>query len=128
MNTPNKITVLAVALLMVMATASTASAMWQPYREDASVIASYDYDSFASFQGKPSVRVRWHYVTPRDGVGGVKIQFTADCAARRLFEIASTPYDPQGNYLESDQHQDQPKEYAITPGSLNEATYKLLCR
>ena len=128
MITPNKLTALAVALLIPLATAGPAFAMWQPYREDASVVASFDYDSFASIQGKPSVRVRWHYVTPRNGVGGVKIQFTADCAARKLFEIASTPYDPQGNYMESDQHQDQPKEYAVTPGSLNEATYKLLCR
>ena len=128
MNTPIKLMALSVALLIVMATASPASAIWQPYRENGTVIASYDYDSFAPFQGKPSVQVRWHYVTPLNGVGGVKIQFTADCTARRLFEIASTPYDPQGNYLESDQHQDQPKEYAITPGSLNEATYKLLCR
>jgi hypothetical protein len=115
-------------LLIVLTTAGEAFAMWQLYREDQNVIASYDYDTFAPFRGKPSVWVRWQYVTPREGVGGMKIQFTADCAAHKLYEIASNPYDPQGNYLQSIRNFDNPKEYPTPPGSLNEATYKLLCR
>jgi hypothetical protein len=116
------------ALLIVLTMAGEAFAMWQLYREDQNVIASFDYDSFASFRGKPSVWVRWQYVTPREGVGGMKIQFTADCAAHKLYEIASNPYDPKGNYLKPSRNFDNPKEYATPPGSLNEATYKLLCR
>jgi hypothetical protein len=116
------------ALLIVMMAAGTAFAEWQLYREDTKVTASFDIASFAPFRGKPSVWVRWNYVTPRNGIGGKKIQFAADCAAHKLFEIASNPYDPKGNYLTWSRNYDKPKEYATTPGSLNEATYKLLCR
>lgn len=118
----------ALALLIVLAAASAALAEWQLYREDTQIIASYDYATFAPFRGKPSLWVRWHYVAPRNGVGGMKIQFTADCAARRLYAIASNPYDAAGNYLASEQNYDNPKEYPMTPGSLDEATYNLLCR
>jgi hypothetical protein len=119
---------LALALLIVTLAASTAFAEWQLYGEDTKVIASFDIASFAPFRGKPSVWVRWNYVTPRNGVGGVQIHFMADCAAQGLYEIASNPYDPEGNYLTSSRSYDKPKEYAVTPGSLNEATYNLLCR
>jgi hypothetical protein len=61
-------------------------------------------------------------------VAGAKIQFTANCTGHRLFEIASSPYDVAGNYLPEKKQYESPKEYLLTPGSLNEATYKLLCR
>jgi len=119
---------LVLALAIIMTTCTTSFAEWQLYHQDSSIIASYNYDSFAPFRGNPSAWVRWHYVSPRDGMGGMKVQFTADCAAGKLYEIASTPYDTEGNYLASNQHFDAPKEYPVTSGSLNKATYKLLCR
>lgn len=119
---------LALAVLIVATAASTAFAEWQLYREGEGVIASFNLDSFAPFQGKPSVWVRWQYVAPRDGVGGMKIQFMADCAAHKLYEIAADPYDPDGNYLASNRYYDAPKEFPVTPDSLNGATYQLLCR
>lgn len=121
---------LMLALLIVVTTAATADANWRLYRKDKEVVASFDYLSRTSFRGQPAIRARWHYVVPRNGVGGVKLQFTADCSARKLFEIEALPYDASGNYITARKRTryDAPKEYPLTSGSLNEATYKLLCR
>jgi hypothetical protein len=118
------------ALLMVAMLAGVADANWRLYHRDKEVVASFDYLSRASFRGQPAVWVRWHYVTPRNGTGGTKLQFTANCPAHKLYEIESLPYDTSGNYLSSRKrkHYDVPKEYPLEPGSLNDATYKLLCR
>lgn len=117
----------ALATILVLTTAAPALAEWQLYRKDADVSASFDIASFAPFRGNPSVWVRWSYASARNGIGGEKIQFTADCGARKLFEIAANPYDADGNYLAPAQYFDAPKEFPLTPGSLNESTYKLLC-
>ncbi len=116
------------AFLIVAVSAGVALAEWQRYKQGKDIVASYNIATFAPFRDKPSVWVRWHYVTPRNGLGGKKLQFTADCSAHKLFEIAANPYDPGGNFLAAQKHYDSPKEYPVTPGSLNEATYKLLCR
>lgn len=118
----------ALSLVLVIATANAAAAEWQLYRKDNKVTASVNYHSFASFRNKPSVWVRWHYESPKNGVGGRKIQFTADCPGHRLYEISAVPYDKDGNYLAEDRHYDAPKEYPLKKGSLNAATYRLLCR
>jgi Surface-adhesin protein E len=118
---------LAVTLLFVLATTSAVFADWRPYREDSTIIASFDYLSFASFHGQPSVWVRWHYVSPRNGVGGTKIHVTANCAEHRLYEIESNRYDTKGNYLAETKKYNPPKERSLAPGSLDEATFKLLC-
>jgi hypothetical protein len=115
-----------VALLALMV-AVPVCASWQQYRQDESVSASFDIDTFAPFRGNPSVWVRWHYVVAKNGIGGMKIQFMADCQAQKLFEIAANPYDADGNYLTASNYFDAPIEFPVTPGSLNEATYKLLC-
>lgn len=119
---------LLLAALMIMVVSDTAGANWRVYRKDKSVIASVNYLSYASFRGQPSVWVRWHHVNPRKGKGGEKIQFTAKCSERRLFEIAYRSYDTKGNYIISIKNFDSPKEYTVTPHSLNEATINLLCR
>jgi hypothetical protein len=118
----------ALVALLVLATISTANAEWQLYRNDSDTIASYNYDTFEPFKGNPSVWVKWHYVTPRDGIAGVRIQFVADCSKRKLYEISEYPYGPGGAYLDPTLNVDDPKEYPLTPDSLNEATYRLLCR
>jgi hypothetical protein len=115
-------------VLFLMVTSNIASADWELYRKDKKVISSVDILSYKPFHGQPSVWVRWHYVTPKHGVGGRKIQFTANCSRRRLFEIARHPYNADGKYLTPNKHYDSPIEYPLTPNSLNEATYKLLCR
>ncbi len=117
----------AIVLFIILITASPALANWRMYSEDKNVVASFDYLSRASFRGKPSLWVRWHYANPGKGPAGVKIHFAADCAEHRLYEIASDPYDTEGNYLGMIKREDAPKDYAVTPGSLNEATYKLMC-
>ena len=115
------------ALLAIVVLAGPASAEWQRYHDDGSITASFDIASFAQFQGKPSVWVRWHYDSPRDGIGGMKLQFTAECDQDELYEIDVIPYDADGNYLAEDRHYDAPKEYPVTPDSLNEATLAILC-
>ncbi len=117
----------ALMVFVILFTASPALANWQLYWEDQNIVASFDYLSRSSFQGKPCLWVRWHYVHPRKGVGGVKIQFTADCAQHRLYEINSDPYDTEGNFLGLIRREDAPKEYPVTPRSLNEETYDLMC-
>ncbi len=116
------------AVIPVFVLTGTAVAEWQPYRTEYGVVASYNYDTFASFQGNPSVWVRWHYDTPRKGVAGVTIHFTADCSSHTLYEIAENTYGPGGDYLSTTQNYENPKEYPVSPGSLNEDTYRLLCR
>ena len=118
---------LALSVLLLIATTDTVLADWQLYKEDNNIIASVDYLSYESFHNRPSVLVRWHYRTPRNGVGGLRIQFTADCAKHRLFEIAAYPYDVDGKYLKPHKKYNSPIEYPIVPGSLNDETYKLLC-
>ena len=118
---------LALTVLLLMATTDTVLADWQLYKKDDRIIASVDYLSYASFHNRPSVMVRWHYRAPREGVGGLKIEFTADCRKHRLFEIAAYPYDAGGKYLKPHKNYHSPIEYPIAPGSLNDATYKLLC-
>ena len=119
---------LALSVLFMVLTTDTALADWQLYRKDTNIIASVNYLSYESFHGQPSVLVRWHYRTPRKGVGGLRIQFTADCRKHRLFEIAAYPYDVAGKYLNPpEKNYHSPVEYPVTPGSLNEATYQLLC-
>jgi hypothetical protein len=119
---------LLLAILLVAAASGTAFADWQLYWKGKNLTASFDLLSREPFRGKPSLWVRWNYVTPRKGIAGVKIQFTADCAGRRLYEVSEVPYDTGGNYLKLRKNYDSPKEYGITPGSLNEATYRLMCR
>ena len=119
---------LALAALIVITSANPVCAMWQLYKEDKGVIASFDYDSFAPVNGNPSAWVRWQYATPQNDIGGREIQFTADCSNHKLYEIATNPYDADGNYLASNENLDPPKEFPVTPGSLNGATYDLLCR
>ena len=118
---------LALALVIVLSTTAQAVANWQVYREDDEVIASYDYVSFAPFHNQPSVWVKWYNVSPKAPYGGIKIQFTADCANHRLFEINSVPFDHDGNYLAESPSYDSPKEYPVSHNDLSEATYKLLC-
>ncbi len=113
---------------IIMLAASPVSANWRLYWEDSHITASFDYLSRASCQDRPCIWARWHYVNPDQGIGGVKIRFAADCATHRLYEIQSDPYDSEGNYLGLIRREDAPKEYPVTPGSLNEATYKLMCR
>jgi len=119
---------LALALLIVMATTVQAAANWRVYREDETVIASFNYLSFASFHNQPSVWVKWHNVSKKARYGGTKIQFTANCANHRLFEINSVPYDHEGNFLAENPHYDSPKEYPLKHNDLNKATYRLLCK
>ncbi len=114
-------------VLIVMATSSLALANWQLYHKTDKVVASFDYLTFAPFRNQPSVWVRWHYVTPRNAIGGMKIHFTAECRKHQLFEIANVPYDRNGNFLSENRHEDTPKEYPLQD-PLNSATYKLLCR
>ena len=118
---------LALSVLFLMVTTNTVLADWQLYKKDNKIIASVDYLSYEPFHDRPSVLVRWHYRTPRKGVGGLKIKFTADCSKHRLFEIAAYPYDVGGNYLKPHKNYNSPIEYPIAPDSLNDATYKLLC-
>lgn len=118
----------ALSLLIVMATANAAVAEWQMYRKDNKVIASFNYRSFAQFRNQPSVWVRWHYVSPKNGLGGKKIQFTADCPKHRLYEISAVPYDHDGNFLAENRHYDAPQEYPLKNDPLNKATFKILCR
>ncbi len=116
------------AALLVLATISTANAEWQLYHEDSDTIASYNYDTFVPFRGKPSVWVKWHYNAPREGVAGVRIQFMADCSAGKMYEISEYPYGSGGVYLDPTLNFAEPKEYPLKPDSLNEATFRLLCR
>ena len=118
---------LALSALFLVMNANTVLADWQLYKKDNNIIASVDYLSYESFHHHPSVLVRWHYRTPSKGVGGIRIQFTADCRKHQLFEIAAYPYDEGGKYLKPHKNYNSPIEYIIAPGSLNEATYKLLC-
>ena len=119
---------MAFSVLFIMVTSNPAFADWELYRKERGLVASVDILTYESFHGQPSVWVRWHYLTPENGVGGHKIQFTANCSLHRLFEIAIYPYNAEGKYLKPDKHYASPKEYPITPDSLNEATYDLLCR
>ncbi len=118
---------LALAVLMVLTFSDTASAIWNLYWKGNDVTASFDLASRAPFRGKPSLWVRWKYVKPEKGIAGTKIQFTADCTARRLYAIYDVPFDTGGNYLESKKYHDSPKQCLLTPGSLNEATFRLMC-
>lgn len=118
----------ALVTLLVLTTISTANADWQLYRKDSDTIASYNQDTFEPFKGNPSVWVKWHYITSRDGIAGVRIQFVADCSTQKLHEISLYPYGPGGAYLDPTLNSNDPKEYPLTPDSLNEATYRLLCR
>ncbi len=117
----------ALAVLVVLTFSGTASAIWNLYWKGNDVTASFNLASRAPFRGKPSLWVRWTYVEPRKGIAGAKIQFTADCAGRRLYAISDVPFDTGGNYLKSKKYYDFPEQYLITPGSLNEATYRLMC-
>ena len=114
-------------LLFLLASATFVCADWRMYRKDDDIVASVNYISRSSFHGKPAVWVRWHYVTPKNGVGGVKIQFAADCPKHKLLEIERHPYNAEGIYLTHGKSYKSPPEYPVTPGSINEATYKLLC-
>ncbi len=96
--------------------------------EDSDTIASYNYDTFEPFEGKPSVWVKWQYIAPRDGIAGVRIQFTADCSTQKLYEISLYPFGPGGAYHDPTLNVNDPKEYPLAPDSLNEATFRLLCR
>jgi hypothetical protein len=116
------------ALLIVLATTAQAVADWQVYREGNNVIASFDYLTFAPFRNQPSVWVRWHNVSQKARYGGRKIQFTANCANHRLFEIDSVPYDHNGQFLAENPSYDSPKEYPLDHNDLNVATYRLLCK
>jgi hypothetical protein len=118
---------LIVAAVLLTAATPPAFASWQSYRDDGSIVATFDLATFAPFQGKPSVWVKWQNVTPQNGIGGTKLQFTADCAAGSLYEISAIPFDAGGNYLAENRHYESPKAYPVTPGSLNKATYDLLC-
>lgn len=119
---------MALAMAMVLMTAGGAAADWQVYREGKTVIAAVDYISYAPYHNQPSVWVRWHYVKPRQGVAGRKIQFTADCGHHRLFEIASATYNTAGDFIATNKYYHAPREFPIKPGSLNETTFELLCK
>jgi hypothetical protein len=119
---------LVVALLFIMLPFNSARAVWQSYLDNGSVAASFDIASFAPVNGNPSVWVRWQNAAPQNGVAGRKLQFTADCTSGKLFEISVIPYDADGNYGAENRHYDTPVEYPVDPGSLNKATYDLLCR
>lgn len=114
------------ALLLLTLTAS-AAADWQLYYDDGKIVASYDVLSRAPFREQPSLWVRWHYAAPQDGVGGKKIEFTAQCSEHRLFEVRTIPYDANGNYLEESDHLKTPKEVPVDSTPLAKATYELLC-
>jgi hypothetical protein len=119
---------LVLALLIVLASTAQVTANWQEYRKDAKVIAAYDYVSFATFRNQASVWVRWHNLSKKEKYGGRKLQFTADCAHHRLFEINSVPYDHDGNFLVEQPRYNSPKEYPLSHNDLNIATYRLLCK
>ncbi len=116
------------AVIVILATNSIANGAWQRYWQDTRVTAAYRIGSFATFRDHPSVWVRWHYRTHGEKYAGKMIQFTADCAKRRLYEISAIPYDHDGNYLGENRHYDAPMEYPLREGTLNGATYRLLCR
>jgi hypothetical protein len=118
---------LVLAVLMILTTSGAAFAQWQLYRENKQITASFKYQSFARFRNKPSVWVRWHYNSPGGKYGGKLIQFTADCKEHKLFEISVIPYDHDGDFLGENRHNDAPIEYRLKKGSLNSATYRLLC-
>jgi len=119
---------LALALIIVLATTAQAVANWQLYSKDENVIASFDYLSFAPYRNQPSVWVKWYNVSKSALYGGLKIQFTADCANHRLYEISLIPYDHNGKYLAETSSYNSPKEYPLDHNDLHQATYKLLCR
>lgn len=100
---------------------------WQLYWQDAHTAASFDILSRTPFKGQPALWTNWRFTPPRKGLGGKKIQFTADCRKHKLFEIASAPYDANGIYLPEADHYDAPREYPLTGNPLNKATYSLLC-
>lgn len=115
-------------VIIILSTNASAMAQWHRYWEDKRVTAAYKSGSFAPFHNQPSVWVRWHNRSPAGEYGGELIQFSADCNRHRLFEIATIPYDRQGNYLAEQKHYDAPLEYPLNRGTLNGATYRLLCR
>ncbi|MDD2338098.1 MAG: hypothetical protein PHD01_16180 [Geobacteraceae bacterium] len=115
-------------LLALLFMTGVANADWQLYKEEGNVIASYDFLSFSPFKGNPSVWVRWEYVSPENGIGGKKIQFTANCTDTKLFAIAVVPFDTSGEFLTMDEQYNSPEEYPLIGNPLNKATYKLLCR
>ncbi len=119
---------LALSVVVVLLTCSVASADWRLYRKGGDVIATFDYLSRLPYHGQPSLWVNWRYVVPKNGVGGVRLQVTADCKEHRLYGIASYPYDVGGNYLKPVKRYTSPREFPISPGSLNEATYNLICK
>ena len=119
---------LTLVLLMILATSSQAGANWRVYLQNDEVIASYDYVTFAPFRKQPSVWVKWYNVSQKTKQGGIKLQFTANCADHKLFEINSIPFDHNGNFLGESPSYDSPKEFPLDHNALNEATYKLLCR
>jgi hypothetical protein len=112
-------------VFVLCAAATTAQATWRLYQEGGDITASYDRS--APYRGMPALWVRWSYGAPKDGAAGVKKQFAADCAAGTLYELYSNPYDTEGKYLGSDTNYEEPRAVQMPPGSLQEATYKLLC-
>jgi hypothetical protein len=115
-------------LLSLLFMTGVANADWQLYKEEGNIIASYDYLTFSAFKGNPSAWFRWEYVSPENGIGGNKIQFTADCNVAKLYAIAVVPFDTSGKYLTMNELYNSPKEYPLAGSPLNEATYKILCR
>jgi hypothetical protein len=119
-----KFSVLVVFVLFA-AVASTAQAKWKLYQEEGDVIASYD--RAPAVRGMPTLWARWTYGSPQAGAVGVKKRFAADCTAKKMYEIYSNPFDKDGKYLGTDAEYSEPLEIQVDPGSLHEATYKLLC-
>lgn len=114
-------------VLIALTVSGTAFADWELYWKGKQVTASFDLLSREPFRGKPSLWVRWTYAKPRKGIAGIKIQFTADCTGHRLYAISDARFDAGGNYLKMEKYYNSPKQYQLPPGSLNEATYRLMC-
>lgn len=119
----HKVSILLVVVLL--AADSTAQAKWKQYEGGGGVTASYD--RAPADRGMPTLWARWTYAAPRDGAIGVKKRFAADCAQHKLYEIYSNSFDKDGKYLGADTDYTEPLAVQVTPGSLQEATYKLLC-
>ncbi|HEY5976048.1 MAG TPA: hypothetical protein VIU41_15045, partial [Geobacteraceae bacterium] len=93
-------------LVVLAATVSAAQASWTLYKDDGDTVANYDRSG--PYRGQPALWVRWQYKSPRDGVAGIKKQFTADCQAGKFYEIYANPYDANGTYLGADSRYDSP--------------------
>jgi hypothetical protein len=75
------------------------------------------------YKGNPSV---WAKLD--EGAITTKILFVAKCAEHRLFAVSKAEYNLSGEVTKSSDFFDKPSELTVTPESMTEATYDLLCK